>query len=399
MGVVLFLTLLFILVILAQLYVAPSSPTGPDVNAYLRIAHDQITQSNYWRDPGAFDDNFWSIAYPTLLAQVLRLSGGSLRAMVLFQVVLVGSLVPIPWILLRRLGIPIAVAGCLFLSVNPSFWSLGPSIGYEALLAWLLSYSLVAAWIVKTRHGLRTRWQVLLSASSGILAGLALLTQTKCIVVIPVLVFLLWRREPKLLLSGFIGLFAAIVPWIIRNLIVVGSPNPLSLNGPYNLWVGNNPENVNGGSMIVAPLPPIGQTQLSGAVNFIFTQPERWIELTFSKMSRLWEPVFVYPDALGAWRSPLHMWTGWLGLLLAAGFVFYVGSLILGPREPISEIQAPAIFASLFFVAHVPFIAEPRFMVSLIPVTSTIAAAYWCAVIMRIGRRSRFASIPSIKGP
>ena len=292
-----------------------------------------------------------------------------------------------PWLLLRHLGLWPAVAAPIVFVVNPSYWSLGPSIGYEALLAWLLSYSLVAAWLVRTRGALNRRGRTALAMTAGLAIALAILTQTKTIVVLPVLAYLLWSASRRSAVWGTVGLALGLVPWMIRNLLVVGSLNPLTHNGPYNLWVGNNPESVNGGSMVVAPLPPDGQTLTTGALQFIVSQPEKWIDLTFSKIARLFEPVFVYPDAPGALRGILHFWAGGLALAIAAGFVFYCGAMLCCSPPRIPAVRSAAAFVALFFVAHVPFIAEPRFMTSVLPVTTSVATAFWLFTLTRLRAR------------
>lgn len=137
----------------------------------------------------------------------------------------------------------------------------------------------------------------------------------------------------------------------------------------------------------MAPIPPAGESLTSAAIDFIVSQPERWIELTFMKAARLFQPVFVYPDVPGAANVALHMWAGALAVVIAMGVVFYWGSMLLMRSSALPRVRTLAVFVAIFFTSHLPFIAEPRFMTSVLPVTTSVAVAYWVAVARRLRRR------------
>lgn len=236
-GVAAYLGSLFVVAAFAQWAVAPDEPTGPDIHAYGRLATDLMGRADYWSDPNAFDGNFWAMAYPTLMAQFMRISGGSLELLVTLQILLVASLVVVPWVLLRGVSVGTAAVASAALALSPSLWAMGPSVGYEPILAWLLSASLMGAWLVRTRPRLG-RWAAFSwSFMSGFALALAILTQTKSAVVAPVIAYLLWSRRPRLAATGALGILVGLAPWILRNLVIVGNPSPFTHNGPYNLWV------------------------------------------------------------------------------------------------------------------------------------------------------------------
>lgn len=378
-----FLGAMFLIAIVVPIVLAPGDAVGPDIAAYSRIAQDQLSRPDFWSWPQAFDGNFWAMAYPTFLAALLRINGGSLAAVPVIQIVITATLVFVPWLLTRHLGGRTPYLATALVALNPALWWMGNSIGYEFLLAVSLSWSLVLAWLVATNDSANAPWIVVASIASGLLFALALLTQTKSLIVAPVIAYLLWRSRPGRMWWGAAGAALGLLPWMVRNLVVLGSPSPFTGNAGYNLWVGNNSDAVTGGSMLIAPPTPGGQSQMTAALEFIVSQPERFIDLIWSKAARLLQPVYVYPEILqpGPGRTLLHLMAGLLSVVLAVGLLVFLGARIaqgrsLGPG-PIPNMTPMAVFVALFFVAHLPFIAEPRYMASVMPVTAAVAAATW----------------------
>jgi len=385
----LYLAVLAALAFLIQFLITPAVPSGPDATTYLAIAQEQLANSGFWSDPDSLVRNFWSVAYPTVLAGLMRVSGGSLGVVVLLQSVLTSTLVVIPWILTRRLPKLVQYVAPAVLVLTPGLWWMGTTIGYEATLAWLLGFSLAIAWIVfergRSTSSTYRRLDIGLALVSGLLAAGALLTQSKVLVVLPVIGYLLFRGGRGPLVAGFTGLILGLLPWMIRNLLVLGTLNPLSNNGGYNLWVGNNPDAANGGSMLIAPPVPTGESMTSAAVKFIVSQPERWIELLWSKAGRLMQPVFVYPEQLpvGPARGLLHFYAGLLSVLIAIGVVAFLGAWLLGGRRRVLSVTPLGAFVALWFLVHLPFIAESRYMTSILPVTVTVSVSAWAWVFYR----------------
>jgi hypothetical protein len=370
------------------LLLAPPGDVGPDITAYTRIANEQMTQSDFWLRPTSFESNFWAIGYPTFLAMMLRLTGGSLQSVVYVQILLTASLVLVPWFLTRHLAGATKYVAPALLVANPSLWWMGNSIGYEFLLAWLLCVALVLAWSLRRMMPPARGKAIAMAVTCGVLLAAAVLTQTKSIVVIPVVFYLLFKASRPSFWWGCLGLLVGLLPWSLRNIIVMGTPSPFSGNGGYNLWVGNNPDATTGGSMLVAPPTPLGETQMTAALKFITSQPERWIELTWSKAARLLEPVFIYPEAIqaGPGRTALHLLAGLVSLILAVGIVAFLGARLLNGRA-VPDVTPLAVFVLLFFLAHVPFIAESRYMTSVLPVTTSVAVAAWLWLGARLRRR------------
>lgn len=365
----------------------PGEPTGPDIAAYGRIAEAIRADPGYLLDPAAFDGNFWSPGYPSLLA-VLWHATGSLTGVTIVQSLLAGVLVFVPWLLTRHLPGPTRRIGPAILAISPALWGMGTSIGYEVVLAAALGFSLAVAWNLTTFPPATKRRAGALAMLAGLLLAAALLLQTKSLVVLPVVLWLLWKAGPRALAWGAAGSVAGLLPWMVRNAAVLGAPSPFAGNGPYNLWVGNNPMNPSGGSMLVAPPTPGGQDQLSAALEFIVSQPERVLELSWSKAARLLQPAFAYPELIpvGPARTAVHLLAGAIAALLAVGVLAYLGARLMGGPRAVPELTPPAVFVGLFFASHLPLIAEPRFMSAVLPVSSAVATTAWVAIAGRLRR-------------
>jgi hypothetical protein len=222
---------------------------------------------------------------------------------------------------------------------------------------------------------------------SGLALGGAVLTQSKAVVLAPVVGYLLFRQGRRAFLWGTAGMAAAVVPWILRNVIVLGTPSPFTNNGGYNLWVGNNPAATTGGSIVVRPALPFGETsETRAAVDFMVSQPEATMSLLFRKAMRLWEPLFIYPEAFapGIGRTAIHIAAGILAVLVFVGFVVFVGARLFTKPPTVPDIAPVAAAVCLFYLAHLPFIAEPRFMASVYPLTVAVAVATMVFLVRRL---------------
>jgi hypothetical protein len=366
----------------------PGEPTGPDIDSYVPIANAIIDDPRYFFSADAYQNNFWSMGYPTLLAGMLFLTG-SLTGVTIIQAFLVGTLVFIPWLLTRHIPGPTRLIAPAILAVMPAIWGIGTSIAYEAPYAALLGFSLAIAWNLRTNPP-RSLWATrFLATLSGFLISLGVLMQTKTLIVVPVVIFLLWKAGRSQFGLGVLGFLIAVLPWSLRNALVLGSPSPLAGNGPFNIWVGNNPATATGGAMLEPPAVPAGLTPLQAALEFVVSQPERAFELIILKSARLTQPLFVYPELLapGPGRTLLHALVAVLNAFIVLGVVAFVGTRIVAGPKGVPPLTAPAVFVTLFFVVHLPFIAEPRYMAPVLPVSAAIAVATSVWALKRVSAR------------
>lgn len=379
---------LFALALLATgltLVLNPGHPTGPDIHSYVPIAEAIVADPSYLTRADAFQGNFWSMGYPTLLA-VMLWTTGSVQGVTVLQAVVIGTLVFVPWLLTRHIPGSTRFIAPAVLVVCPPIWGIGTSIGYEAVYALVLCYSLAIAWIISGNRQVTQRHSIWLAILTGLLLGVGVLIQSKTVIVVPVILYLLYKNRIQLFWLGVFGFLIPILPWSIRNIFVLRTANPLAENGPFNLWVGNNPVTTTGGSMLEPPPVPAGQSATSAAIDFLINQPERAIELVILKSARLTQPLFVYPEILqpGPGRTTLHVLAAATNLLIVLGVIAFLGARLVGGPQSSPRVAALAVFVALFFLVHLPFIAEPRYMTSVLPISVSVAVATWLFTLKRV---------------
>ena len=357
---------------------------GPDFVTYLDIAQ-QISQPHFWTTPEAFNENFWAMLYPTFLYLILRLPGATVETIQWIQMIIAATLSVGGWLLVYRQGRMTRLVTATVIALSPTTIWVGNSLGYEVILAWFLTFSLAIAWTInRSTTTVSQPLLLVVAAVAGVLMGFAVLTQSKSIVVLPVIVYLLWKASKRLGIASILGFLLATIPWSVRNLLVLGNPSITTHNSAYNLWIGNSPFATLGGStMPPEQMPADTETQLSEALNFIVSQPEIAINLVFRKAMRLWEPIFVYPDVIpvGIGRSLLHVLAAMLTILILGGFIAFMGGRLFVSPPAIPDLTPLAVFVVLFYLTHLPFIAEPRFMTAVYPIT--VAVAISTIVFMR----------------
>jgi hypothetical protein len=69
--------------------------------------------------------------------------------------------------------------------------------------------------------------------------------------------------------------------------------------------------------------------------------------------------------------------------MVVFGVVAFIATRIVAGAKAVPAITAPAIFVVLFFLVHLPFIAEPRYMTPVLPVSVAVAIATWVQVVQR----------------
>jgi len=390
-----YLVVLMAISLIAQRLLSSGCCNGPDFVTYLGIAQQQMNKPDFWMTPDAFNGNFWAMLYPTFLHFFLMLPGATIESIQWFQMILAATLAIGGWLLLFQQSRAIRLTTASVIALSPTTIWIGNSLGYEVLLAWFLTFALAIAWKFNRSQEFRQNvGTIVLSACSGLLMSLAVLTQSKSIVVLPVILYLLWKRSSRLVVWNIIGFLFLILPWAIRNLIVLGNPSIATNNGAYNLWIGNNPAATFGGSMMKPEQMPEGASaQLHAAIEYIVSQPEIALNLVFRKAMRLWEPLYLYPEMIpaGIGRTMLHILAATLTVLVLLGFVVFVGGRLFTSPPEIPDLAPLALFVILFYLTHLPFIAEPRFMTAVYPVTAAVAIPtlffIWKPRLRRLARR------------
>ncbi len=246
---ILFVALVWRLLLWAQPLHLPAN----DEQEYIQVARDLLAGRGWVY----YDSWRWLRAplYPLFLAASLWLSGGDLHLAALPNIGLSLGVVVVVYALTRALterpGPPLLAASvAALLQTYATFASLYMS---ETLFSLLFGLGLLA-----THHWQRQR-SPMLALLAGVLFGLACLTRSAGLVVLPlVAVWMVWvmnshrlrafvpsRETARPLILLAFGAGAVIAPWTLRNCHAYGHCILIETGGSYNMWAFYEPrENI-----------------------------------------------------------------------------------------------------------------------------------------------------------
>jgi hypothetical protein len=223
---------------------------------------------------------------------------------------------------------------------------------------------------------------------SGIFLGLTALTRS---VILPfaalasLYLFYIHRRRALLLLSFAI----VIVPWMIRNSLLHHKLTGMETSLGYNLYLGYYPGG--DGSFIFGPSLDLlsilddaqrDQVGMRRALEFIRTQPERFIPLAINRLGFFFglekrALMYFYSNGILGYIPKTFLLT--ISAILLLPFVLVSASAALGLG--LSKWQPASIMLAVLLVSyllpHVFILAEDRFHLALIPFLAILAAQFW----------------------
>ncbi len=186
---------------------------------------------------------FQAPLYPYLLGALYRLFGRSLDAVYLVQI---ACAVAGCWGLYRAgrmmAGDGVGLAAAALAALYGPFVFYDVQVGKESLAVAVVCFLLWALAAAQGKAGGRI-W-----IAAGALLGILALLRENALLVAPLLLPLVWRREDRfggLARRGglfLLGIAAVLAPVAARNWAVGGSPLPTTSQGGVNLYIGNNPE-------------------------------------------------------------------------------------------------------------------------------------------------------------
>lgn len=193
--------------------------------------------------------------------------------------------------LARTLGAPMAghlAAWCF--AVWPPFVALSIVVQKESLAT--LELMVILMLLSSLYQSFHIRWSI--AAALGLASGLLALTQP-AMALFPGLaaLFLFWRRGVRYLLE--LGLKVApfalllLMPWWVRNWLVLGSFVPLTTTMGYGIWIASHA----GATGMYAPLPSAlahggevatGARLATAGVEWLMQHPLEWLRITMIKV-------------------------------------------------------------------------------------------------------------------
>jgi len=331
---------------------------------------------------------FRAPGYPLFLAGLYALAGlqNRLAAARLAQALLGAALAPLTAVLALRLGLaPRAsrVAG-IVLALYPILWMYPIGLASENTFIPLVVLGLLGL----LSAGKPRRAPPAIAA--GLVLGAATLTRAALAPFLVLGALWLWRRAGLRRAALFVlAAGAVLLPWAIRNSLILGRPAFVENSAGYNLFVGYHPEGNGGLDVRVSVLPlrilddgERDRWATTQALGFIRADPLRALALLPRRLAYFWgledrELIYFYSNNyFGPIPQP------WLAL----AYLVLVGPLIaVALTAPFGMARAPDRSGRLLglgligaaLLAYVPILAEPRFHLPLVPVLAAYAGGFW----------------------
>jgi len=160
--------------------------------------------------------------YPTILAIPSALGLDSVDAHRVVSCLLGASAIVLIGLLGKRVGGPrVGLIAAAIAAVYPALWMLDASVRSESLYLPLVALVLLLAYQV-------TSWRRALLL--GIAIGLAALTRSEALLLVPLLLFAVPRPRLKLAAVVVAGCALVVSPWLVRNWITFDQPTGISTN-------------------------------------------------------------------------------------------------------------------------------------------------------------------------
>jgi 4-amino-4-deoxy-L-arabinose transferase-like glycosyltransferase len=284
--------------------VAFASTLNLQLSGYDAYASNLVAGHGYTRFPDLHPDSDLPPLYPFFLAGVYTVFGRSAITVALVQIAFdVVTLITI-YAIGRRVGGDLTgLLAAAFTGFYPYLLFQNLTVNDTGIFIMLLALGVWAAY--RALDAKAWRWALM----AGAAFGLAALTKTLVVLMLPLLIVWWWRhlglRRAILRGSVMLLVFAAVLaPWIIRNTRLHRTLTLISTNDGSNLYQGNNPcvadFLLNGWDAqwtnCLNPTPP-GLTELQEAawfrdqaIAYLRNHLDQWPRLFAVKFIALWSP-------------------------------------------------------------------------------------------------------------
>lgn len=295
---------LFIAIRLALIFLVPTAKPFSDADWYWTRAITLVEQGTY-SERGMLTA-YWPVGYPAFLALLFKVTGPSILAAQLANLLLAAGTFWLMYWVVRVMFRDelVARAAVMLLTLYPNNAAYVPILLTETLFTFLLLLGCFC--LLSARRALA----ILLG---GCVLGLAILVKTQTLLLIPLLALLagLHHWSIRDVVSGAaravaVTLVALVVvtPWMMRNYHAFGAA-VLATNGGLSLLAGNNPSVVGDYSRDYSDTDPlfkqananlpadqIGSDQRARALAYawIKAHPGLFVQMMPKKIFRLWAP-------------------------------------------------------------------------------------------------------------
>ncbi len=197
-----------------------------------------------WAQQIAHGDFTWPAApphgpgYPFFLAALLFITRGSMFAVHMLQAV-AGSITAVLIALLakRIAGEKAALGAGLFAALYGPLALIDVSILAEGLFVLLLSASLLA--VIESMQSARPRAMLFFA---GTALGLAIIVRPTAALLVPIYLYFVWRRTPRMAVLLFaLATAYPVLPVLAHNWLSTGDLLAIQSGGGMNFYIGNSP--------------------------------------------------------------------------------------------------------------------------------------------------------------
>ena len=216
----------------------------------------------------------------------------------------------------------------------------------------------------------------------GMLWGIAILARP-IMLFCAIAIFLIdLKQRPhskSLIISFFVCCSLTLMPWMIRNAIVLGAP-VIASNTGINLYIGNNPEangsyNVASGMKTFDLLPEMKaqQSAMKEAFNYIIANPISSLMMIPKKIAYLFSsdvylPLQLFPRQGKSYREDITNLPGWSFILIVPGAILTL--IALSHVRMMKELEEKDYFFALMIGMILPcmiFFGSPRYHEPMMP--------------------------------
>jgi 4-amino-4-deoxy-L-arabinose transferase-like glycosyltransferase len=390
-------------------------------------ARNFVTGNGYTFDfyglrPNAPLQAFIPPVFTALVAVCLRYAEDPPRALELIQAVLSTLTILLIYYSAKKLtNQTVALLTTAGLAIYPVF------VVMPAYPISLTLNALLLALVVYLCLRLAEKQTVPVAVATGLAFGVAVLAKPQQLVLLPLIALWLWlnvRVNHPLLLKRLALLTAVamlvLLPWTLRNYAIFGQFVFVSTNGGFAFWNGNNPFTTGSaldvdtarldtylgvphdprapaiiGSMIPYPMPKelvnqgialdelaLDKALLLASLNFIRTDPGRWLDLIAQKFIAVWW----VRNNVGLQYEPT--WARYYQIIYAALAALMIPGLLLSLRDWRRHSLLYLVFAYYCGIA-IAVTVQTRFRWEIEPYFILFAALTVCDLAQRLQRLLR----------
>ena len=405
-------------------------PLGGDPGWYYNVATNIVRGNGFVADHRMFEADpiigqptaAWPPAYSYVLAGMWKVVGISVTSAKVLNAALSAMTIPFVYLLARAIfDKPAAWLAAFVFAIFPNTIAWTPVLFPEQLFILVF---VAALWLLLDPPGPMKSWWCA-AAAFGLLTGIAMLTRGEGAVLVPVGVLFWWTRDGWRSSIGTtalaaVGLAAVLLPWTVRNYVVMDALIPVATNSGIALRIGHSPQSTGTTEVVNPPEPVDGvpvweqayypETEVRSyraytrrSISYALHNPRRELELSRYKVYHLyrsdaWVVNWVKIGTSKPIRSE-SMERGLWQLFEVSHYVLMfsaVGTSVFWlRRDPARLMLANVILMWTLF--HIVFSAEPRYHVPLFPIFAVAAAGGIILGLDAISRHTRGAASRLVK--